>query len=186
MQSLLDLGRELFRVPNAPSMGGLKITIQQFYRPLGDSTQRRGVLADLELPSLTSHLDVGEADLDYAAPLRQGRGADLQEGRADRPRRSVDHLRRLSEERCKASEKFRQVAPQHRALRRTEGPQVDHLERSKFLKEREEMNAEKEEEKKFEELNETAKRDIERDYYLAEVMAIGVDYLGLNQVAKAK
>ena len=47
-------------------MGALKITIQQFYRPNGDSTQNRGVVSDIELPSLTTHLDVGEADLDYA------------------------------------------------------------------------------------------------------------------------
>ncbi len=63
VQSLLDLGQTLYRRPNA--LGALKITTQQFYRPDGDSTQKRGVLADIELPSLTTHLDVGEADLDY-------------------------------------------------------------------------------------------------------------------------
>ena len=39
--------------------------MQQFYRPDGESTQKRGVVSDVELPSLTTHLDVGEADLDY-------------------------------------------------------------------------------------------------------------------------
>ena len=53
-------------MPNAPQLGALKITMQQFYRPDGDSTQNRGVLADVELPSLTSQLDVGESSLDYA------------------------------------------------------------------------------------------------------------------------
>ncbi len=63
VQSLLDLGQSfLFRgTPNAPQLGALKITMQQFYRPSGDSTQKRGVLSDIELPSLTTHLDVGEA-----------------------------------------------------------------------------------------------------------------------------
>ena len=59
MQSLLDLGQQLFGVPNAPAMGALKITMQQFYRPDGDSTQRRGVLADVELPSITTYLERG-------------------------------------------------------------------------------------------------------------------------------
>ena len=56
VQSLLNLGEQLFRVPNAPKMGELKITMQQFYRPGGDSTQRRGVVSDIELPSLSTHL----------------------------------------------------------------------------------------------------------------------------------
>ena len=64
--------------PNSPSMGALKITMQQFYRPNGESTQKRGVLADIELPSLTSHLDVGEADLDYPVGIRPSRSYDLQ------------------------------------------------------------------------------------------------------------
>ena len=43
VQSMLDVGESLFGIPNAPSLGALKITIQQFYRPDGDSTQLRGV-----------------------------------------------------------------------------------------------------------------------------------------------
>ena len=65
VQSMLDLGQQLFRLPNIADVGSLKITVQQFYRPSGDSTQNRGVVADIELPSLTTHMDVGEADLDY-------------------------------------------------------------------------------------------------------------------------
>ncbi|HEY6563659.1 MAG TPA: S41 family peptidase, partial [Pirellulaceae bacterium] len=66
VQSLQDLGSRLFNVPDPPNFGALKITMQQFYRPCGDSTQKRGVLSDVILPSLTSQMDVGEADLDYA------------------------------------------------------------------------------------------------------------------------
>ena len=56
-------------------MGALKLTIQQFYRPGGDSTQNRGVVSDVELPSLTTHWDVGESDLDYALEFDQRRSA---------------------------------------------------------------------------------------------------------------
>src|SRR5690606_34912583 len=65
VQSLLDLGDQLFKIPNPPNLGALKITMQQFYRPNGDSTQKRGVLADVVLPSLTNHMEgISEADLD--------------------------------------------------------------------------------------------------------------------------
>ncbi|MCA9165389.1 MAG: S41 family peptidase, partial [Planctomycetales bacterium] len=37
VQSLVDLGRQLLRIP--VNLGALKITMQQFYRPSGDSTQ---------------------------------------------------------------------------------------------------------------------------------------------------
>ena len=53
--------------------------MQQFYRPDGDSTQHRGVVADIELPSLTTHLDVGEADLDYPLPFDQVDPADFKQ-----------------------------------------------------------------------------------------------------------
>ena len=66
VQQLFDLGSALFRVADNKNLGALKMTIQQFYRPGGDSTQNRGVVADLELPSLTTQLEVGESDLDYA------------------------------------------------------------------------------------------------------------------------
>ena len=70
VQSLMDLGAQLFQgIQNAPSLGALKITMQQFYRPSGESTQNRGVVSDIELPSLTTHYDIGEADLDYAVPF---------------------------------------------------------------------------------------------------------------------
>ena len=84
VQSLMDLGQQLFRhVLNAPPIGALKITMQQFYRPDGDSTQKRGVLADVELPSLTTH-------------LRRGRGRPGLSGglRPDCRRRSFQRLQR--------------------------------------------------------------------------------------------
>ena len=66
VQTLLDIGQVVYNNRNAPNeFGALKITIQQFYRPNGDSTQLRGVLADIVLPSVTDKMDVSESDLDY-------------------------------------------------------------------------------------------------------------------------
>ncbi len=68
VQNLIDLDQEIFNSEKPPQrmFGALKITMQQFYRPLGDSTQKRGVVSDVVLPSITDHMDVSESDLDYA------------------------------------------------------------------------------------------------------------------------
>lgn len=46
--------------------GALKLTIQKFYRVNGGSTQNKGVLSDVVLPTPWDGLDVFERDLDYA------------------------------------------------------------------------------------------------------------------------
>ena len=128
VQSLMDLGQQLFRLPNSPAMGALKITMQQFYRPNGDSTQKRGVLADIELPSLTTHLDVGEADLDY--PVAFDRVEPLSYKHFDYVNPAIcDQLRQLSQQRVQASEGFPEGRPQHRPLQGAEGQEVRHPER---------------------------------------------------------
>ena len=184
VQSLMDLGQQLFRVPNAPRLGALKITMQQFYRPSGDSTQKRGVVADVELPSLTSHLDVGEADLDY--PLEFDRVEPAQFKRLGFVEPAVvDRLKHLSQERCSHSEKFQRVLQNVARYKAQKARKMVTLNEEKFLKERAETNADKEEEKKFEELNEGRLTGIQRDYYLDEALAIATDYMNLRQVAKA-
>ena len=60
------------------------------------------------------------------------------------------------------------------------------LNEAKFLKERAELNADKEEEKAIDKLNESNAAPIKRDFYLDEVLAITTDYVNaLRQVAKA-
>jgi carboxyl-terminal processing protease len=52
----------------APDSGSLKITIQKFYLPNGHSTQMRGVIPDIQLPSALDYMDLGEASLPHALP----------------------------------------------------------------------------------------------------------------------
>jgi carboxyl-terminal processing protease len=65
VQMVIDLGDQ-FGGEKPPKLGALKLTIQQFYRVNGDSTQERGVLSDVVLPSLTEHIGGGEKEQDYA------------------------------------------------------------------------------------------------------------------------
>lgn len=48
--------------------GAVKITIRKFYRASGSSTQLKGVIPDLVLPSLNNHAEVGESSLENPLP----------------------------------------------------------------------------------------------------------------------
>ncbi len=47
-------------------MGALKLTIQQFYRVNGDSTQVKGVEPDIHIPSIFDQAEFGEGKMDNA------------------------------------------------------------------------------------------------------------------------
>ena len=181
VQSLLDLGQQLFRIPNPPNLGALKITMQQFYRPNGDSTQKRGVLADVELPSITDHLDVAEADLDYPSSSTACRppATTAKHGHAGNrpalatlasPGRPVGGVR--------------QAAAQHRALQDAEGEEAGHAQRRQVLR-RTGGNGRRQGRREAAGRTQPAERPtIKRDYYLNEVLAITADYVRLLQQAK--
>ena len=179
VQSLLDLGRQLFRgLPNAPELGALKITMQQFYRPSGDSTQNRGVLADIALPSLTSQLDVGESSLDHALAF------DKVEESPFKPVDLVDELmvkelRNRSEGRRKQSEDFGKELKKIASYNQQKSRKRVFLNEEKFLADRADLNAEKEEEKNFEELNDPNRPVFKQDFYNDETLNITIDYLNL-------
>ena len=51
-----------------PDLGQLNVTIGKYYRITGESTQDRGVLPDISLPSLINANEVGESTRDRALP----------------------------------------------------------------------------------------------------------------------
>ena len=70
VQNLMDVAPKApFAMFRSQDRGKLKLTIQQFYRVNGDSTQNRGVTSDVVLPSLLDHIDEGESSLDNALPF---------------------------------------------------------------------------------------------------------------------
>lgn len=66
VQSLLDL--DDYAPADKPGMGQLKITMAQFFRVNGGSTQNRGVVPDIRFPSAGDPSDYGERSLDNALP----------------------------------------------------------------------------------------------------------------------
>lgn len=53
------------------SEGQIKYTTSKFYRVSGDSTQNRGIIPDIHLPSLIDPTRVGENNLEYGLPWDQ-------------------------------------------------------------------------------------------------------------------
>ena len=67
VQNLFNLDRFM----RAPGYGQLTLTIGKYYRVTGGSTQHRGVIPDIELPSLVDTDTVGESTRDTALPWDQ-------------------------------------------------------------------------------------------------------------------
>ena len=176
VQSLIDLGELLLGFRRA-NYEALKITMQQFYRPDGDSTQKRGVLADIEWPSLTSHIDkISESDQDYALEFDRVDPQPFQKfNLVTKP--IVESLKALSTQRVLASPDFQKVSKDIARYEEQKKRKYVTLNEKKFLEERAEVNSDKEEEKSLEEMADPKNTDIKRDKYLNEAMAISVDYL---------
>jgi carboxyl-terminal processing protease len=177
VQQLYPLGKTMLP-SQQPNYGALKLTIQKFYRPGGDSTQNRGVVSDIELPSPTTHWDVGESDLEYA--LKFDRVAPLQHDNYRFAGAQLIHeLRRRSDARRAGSEFFaKQQQRIERYLQRKEETTVT-LNKERFLAELEELNTEKEQEDLFGDLQANDRPVFRSEPYNNEVVAIALDYLEL-------
>jgi carboxyl-terminal processing protease len=66
-------GKGTVQVVQPIDHGQLKMTHSKFYRISGDSTQHKGVVPDIELPSLYDENEIGESALDAALPWDQVR-----------------------------------------------------------------------------------------------------------------
>jgi carboxyl-terminal processing protease len=70
VQNLYLLDQYARRVPD-DGLGQLTLTIGKYYRVTGGSTQHRGVLPDIELPSAVDPSEIGESSRDRALPWDQ-------------------------------------------------------------------------------------------------------------------
>ncbi len=70
VQAVVELGRFLKQGSEKaqPQAGAVKLTIQKFYLPNGHSTQNRGVIPDIAIPSPLDYMKIGESDLPNALP----------------------------------------------------------------------------------------------------------------------
>jgi carboxyl-terminal processing protease len=158
VQTLLDVGQTLFNYGNSPKLGAIKVTIQQFYRPSGASTQLEGVKSDVELPSITTHLPIGEGDLDHAITFDKVPAADFtSSGRVNDG--VVTRLREESARRVAEQKDFVKVAEDIGRYERRRNEKTISLVESEFATQwNEGKAAEDEEEKRLEEMGDRRSR----------------------------
>ena len=66
VQQVIEMKQVSRALSRAPKTGAAKLTIQKYYLPSGASTQLKGVVPDIVLPSIEDYLPIGEADLPRA------------------------------------------------------------------------------------------------------------------------
>jgi carboxyl-terminal processing protease len=187
VQQLISLGDRLFPIGKPKDLGALKLTIQKFYRPGGDSTQNRGVASDVELPSIYSHYDIAESDLDYALPFDRVDSiprADYKMVNAD----LISKLNARSEQRRTDSEYFQRELKRIDRYEEQKERKTVSLDKEKFIAARKELNAEKDEEELYDSMNDPTRPVFDKNEYGFEALDIAVDYvelLGGNKVASA-
>lgn len=176
VQSLLDLGQQLFKRDTEGEMGALKITIQQFYLPGGQSTQRQGVMSDVVLPAITASFDNSEADLDYALPNDQ-----VKEARHTNYKMvdstMLSDLRAKSRERVRQSEGFDRLLKRIELYEQQKAESHVSLNRDEFLRRRADLDAQREEEEQMLESQLPKKEVFKMDYYRKEVLNVARDYI---------
>jgi carboxyl-terminal processing protease len=189
VQQLFELGQQILPMQEAPNLGALKMTIQQFYRPSGDSTQNRGVESDIVLPSRINVWEgIGEEDLDYALKFDQV-APQPHDNYQQASQNLIEQLRERSADRVAKTEFFVKEKKKIEELVRRQKEATVTLNKEKFLAEREEVNSEKDQEEMFNDLEDKDRPVFPPTPYNEEVMAIALDYLdliGSESVAAAR
>lgn len=185
VQSLQYLGPRLFDINNPPNLGALKVTMQQFYRPNGDSTQKRGVLSDVVLPSVVNHIKgISEGDLEYA--LEFDRVPTSEFGKLTQVNEElVGKLKTNSSARRSESEDFAKLARNIERYKEQKDKKSVSLNEKEFFARRAELDADKEDEKQLEDPTNKSKDEVvKRDFYVNEVLTITAEYVSALQNSK--
>jgi carboxyl-terminal processing protease len=171
-----------------PDLGALKLTIQQFYRANGESTQVKGVAPDIKIPSLFDQIDEElEGKLDNSFKFDKIAAVNHDQFNKVPP----DLLARLdarSEARRKESDKFRKLDA---AIQKIVARKAKHLIPLSEAKYRAEVVSEDEEQDEIAKDKKAKRRKHydrpawESNYYNDEIINVVADYLTLGSKALA-
>ena len=161
-------------------LGALKLTINQFYRVNGHSTQKEGVESDVVLPSLLDEMDLGEEHLENPLPFDQTEAASFSPlGYVNE--QMVDLLRKASKQRVAEDPKFQE-------LQRDIQKYVERKNRKAISLNEEVRHNELLADKKGKKDDKKLPRQLDGngpifpdEYYPNEVLQITLDYLALHQ-----
>ena len=132
----------------------------------------------MELPSLTTHLPVGEGDLDHAIAFDKVPAATFQSG----GRVSDDMLKTLRDRsagRVQADPEFTKVAKDIAQYEKRKNEKTISLVETEFERQWNDGKAAEDEEKKIAEAEDPKRPIVKRDFYFNEAMKVTVDYLNM-------
>ena len=154
--------------------GALKLTINQFYRVNGDSTQNRGVESDVVLPSLLDHMDLGESSLDNALAFDQIPAAPYTPLRMS-DKNMIAQLRESSRKRIAGDDEFKDTQKDIQKYLDRKNRKSITLNEAKL---REERDADKTDDEKEDELPEADPDGpiFPEGHYNDEILTITADY----------
>ncbi|VAX41643.1 periplasmic tail-specific proteinase [hydrothermal vent metagenome] len=187
VQNIMPVSKRMFGFAPRGGLGALKLTINQFYRVNGDSTQNRGVTSDVVLPSILDHMELGESFLDNALAFSKI-DAVKHENYALTSSEIISQLKKSSQQRVTANEKFQELEKQIKRY-------LVRKERKKISLNLAVLRKEREEDKKLDKENEKKKKEAEakangkgplfpKGYYNDEVLSIAIDYANQSKNAK--
>ncbi len=184
VQNVMNVGGRLMQAFGGENRGALKLTIQQFYRVNGASTQNRGVRSDVVLPSKVAELDLGESFFDNALPFHEIRQAPYR-NTGMLTQEVIAQLRTASQNRVAMNADWKIVFAEIEAIRKSKDRTTLPLNREKLEAE---IKAAKETEKLGEELAKAESGNGDApvfpdELYNDEVVNITVDLLGLTNNA---
>lgn len=169
--------------------GALKLTISKFYRVNGESTQTKGVVSDVILPSLLNHRDIGEDSLDNALAFDRIQNAGYVPYSSYLTDSMKEELSERSAARVESNSDFERIA---RAIERYEERKnrtTISLNETTLRREEEEIKREQDEEeemiKKASGVSDEEDADIfQEDFYNRELVQITLDYLELRNTLR--
>ncbi len=159
--------------------GALKLTISKFYRVNGDSTQNKGVVSDIVLPSILNHRDIGEDSLDNALAFDRIQRANYSPFTSFGNETLTQQLAKRSEARIAADSDFQKV--QSNIARYVERKNRKTISLNEQVLRQEEEELEREQKEEEETMKKASGTDDEKnifveDFYNKELVNITVDY----------
>jgi len=190
VQSIVPINQQFQQLRNKgiPNLGALKLTIQQFYRANGESTQVKGVPPDIHIPSILDLADLGEGKMDNA--LKFDKVAPLPHDQFNRvPAELIEKLQTRSLDRRKSDPKFLKQEERIKKISERKARHSISLNeekfRAEFVPDDEEEKAKEEKVKKDKKKKYTEHPAWEPDFYNDEIVRIISDYLSLGSKAVA-
>ncbi|MBC7658455.1 MAG: carboxy terminal-processing peptidase [Chitinophagaceae bacterium] len=161
----------------APKLGAVKVTVNQFYRASGASTQLKGVASDIVLPSIIDELEVGEKYYDYALPFEEIKPAKYTKFNLIKP--FLPELKKRSETRLAKDTDFVKIRDEINKYRKNKE------ERNRVsLKEKKEDKEKDKKDDLEDALNDSPEFNLKDDMYLQETVRIASDYVQLMSKKK--